>query len=120
LADVFSNFDAADRRLRAPISTDGDAAAVVELAALFSLSLPISNQRAPSDQGCGKGNIHRRHYVQKGNPSFFVVSSVRNERIWYNRCNRSDGYMNCVLIDYPAEKREWDGVVTRTSHTLTK
>jgi hypothetical protein len=22
-------------------------------------------------------------------PSFFVVSSVRNDRIWYNRCNRS-------------------------------
>jgi hypothetical protein len=53
-------------------------------------------------------------------PSFFVVSSVRNERIWYNRCNRSDGYMNCVLINYPAaEKRQWDGVVTRISHTLT-
>jgi hypothetical protein len=53
-------------------------------------------------------------------PSFFVVSSVRNERIWYNRCNRSGGYMNCVLINYPAaEKRQWDGVVTRVSHTLT-
>jgi hypothetical protein len=52
--------------------------------------------------------------------SFFVVSSVRNDRIWYNRCNRSDGYMNCVLINYPAaEKRQWDGVVTRISHTLT-
>ena len=53
-------------------------------------------------------------------PSFFVVSSVRNDRIWYNRCNRSEGYMNCVLINYPAaEKRQWDDVVTRISHTLT-
>jgi hypothetical protein len=27
--------------------------------------------------------------------------------------------MNCVLINYPAaEKRQWDGVVTRISHTL--
>ena len=52
-------------------------------------------------------------------PNFFVVSSIRNDRIWYNRCNRSDGYMNCVLINYPAaEKRQWDGVVTRISHTL--
>jgi hypothetical protein len=53
-------------------------------------------------------------------PSFFVVSSVRNDRIWYNRCNRStDGYMNCILINYPArEKRQWDGVVTRISHSL--
>ena len=25
---------------------------------------------------------------------FFVVSSFRNEKIWYNRCNRSAGYMN--------------------------
>jgi hypothetical protein len=57
-------------------------------------------------------------------PNFFVVSSVRNGRIWYDRCNRSrhgsGGYMNCVLINYPAaEKRQWDEVVTRISHTLT-
>ena len=52
-------------------------------------------------------------------PSFFVVSSIRNDRIWYNRCNRSAGYMNCVLINYPrAEKRQWDSVVTRISRTL--
>ena len=53
-------------------------------------------------------------------PRFFAVSSIRNGRTWYNRCNRSGGYMNCVLINYPAaEKRQWDGVVTRVSHTLT-
>ena len=52
-------------------------------------------------------------------PNYFVVSSIRNDRIWYNRCNRSAGYMNCVLINYPAaEKRQWDQVVTRISHTL--
>jgi hypothetical protein len=52
--------------------------------------------------------------------SFFVVSSIRNGRIWYDRCNRSGDYMNCVLINYPAaEKRRWDEVVTRISHTLT-
>jgi len=51
--------------------------------------------------------------------SFFVVSSVRGDRIWYNRCNRGRGVMNCVLINYPAaEKRQWDGIVTRISHTL--
>jgi hypothetical protein len=50
---------------------------------------------------------------------FFVVSSVRKGRIWYNRCNRTAGYLNCVLINYPAaEKRQWDGIVTRISHTL--
>jgi hypothetical protein len=53
-------------------------------------------------------------------PNFFVVSSFRNGKIWYNRCNRSNDYMNCVLINYPAaEKRQWDDVVTRISHTLT-
>ena len=52
-------------------------------------------------------------------PSFFVVSSIRSDRIWYNRCNRSDGSMNCVMINYPAsEKRQWDRVVTRISHSL--
>jgi hypothetical protein len=52
-------------------------------------------------------------------PNFFVVSSVRNDRIWYDRCNRSQGYMNCVLINYPAsEKQRWDSIVTRVSHTL--
>ncbi|MEH2613725.1 hypothetical protein [Bradyrhizobium sp. AZCC 1693] len=50
---------------------------------------------------------------------FFVVSSIRKYRIWYNRCNRGNGTMNCVLINYPAtEKRQWDSVVTRISHTL--
>jgi hypothetical protein len=52
-------------------------------------------------------------------PNFFVVSSIRGDRIWYNRCNRSNGYMNCVLINYPAaERRQWDHVVARISHTL--
>lgn len=29
-------------------------------------------------------------------PRFFVVSSIRNDRIWYNRCNRAAGVMHCV------------------------
>ena len=54
-------------------------------------------------------------------PSFFAVSSIRKDRIWYNRCNRTVGYMNCIMINYPrAEKRQWDSVVTRISHTLAK
>ena len=29
-------------------------------------------------------------------------------------------YVDCVLINYPAaEKRQWDAVVTRVSHTLS-
>jgi hypothetical protein len=50
---------------------------------------------------------------------FFVVSSIRNGKIWYNRCNFAQRYMNCVLINYPiAEKRQWDNIVTRISNTL--
>jgi hypothetical protein len=52
-------------------------------------------------------------------PRFFVVSSIRDGRIWYNRCNRAARYMQCILINYPAaEKRRWDGVVTRISNSL--
>ena len=69
----------------------------------------LAKQRPPSDI------VYRRV-----TPSFFVVSSFRNGKIWYNRCNRSGAYMNCVLINYPAaEKRQWDEVVTRISHSLT-
>ena len=50
---------------------------------------------------------------------FFAVSSIRNDRVWYNRSNRANGYMNCVLIDYPAaEEHQWDAVVTRISLSL--
>jgi hypothetical protein len=52
-------------------------------------------------------------------PRFFVVSSFRKDKIWYNRCNFAGRYINCVLINYPAaEKQQWDGVVTRISNTL--
>ena len=52
---------------------------------------------------------------------FFAVSSIRNGRTWYNRCNRANEYMNCVLINYPAaEDRQWDAVVTRISLSLTR
>ena len=48
------------------------------------------------------------------------MSSVRGGRIWYNRCNRGDAVMHCVLINYPAaEKRRWDPIVTRISRSLS-
>jgi hypothetical protein len=52
---------------------------------------------------------------------FFAVSSIRNGRTWYNRCNRAPGFMNCVLMNYPAaEDPQWDAVVTRISLSLAK
>jgi hypothetical protein len=56
---------------------------------------------------------------KKVSDRFFVVSSFRNGKIWYNRCNFAGAYANCVLINYPAaEKRQWDGIVTRISNRL--
>ncbi|MCK1719010.1 hypothetical protein [Bradyrhizobium sp. 141] len=50
---------------------------------------------------------------------FFVVSSIKRGTIWYDRCNFSRGYVHCVLVNYPAaEKRQWDRLVTRISHSL--
>lgn len=50
---------------------------------------------------------------------FFAVSSIRDGRTWYNRCNRAGGYMNCILLNYPAaEDRQWDAIVTRISLSL--
>ena len=52
---------------------------------------------------------------------FFVVSSIRNAKIWYNRCNFAGRNIICVLINYPAaEKTRWDAVVTRISNSLSK
>ena len=60
-------------------------------------------------------NIEYRRVTSR----FFVVSSFRGDKIWYNRCNFVGHVVNCVLIDYPAvEKRQWDSVVTRISNTL--
>jgi hypothetical protein len=54
-------------------------------------------------------------------PRFFAVSSIRNGRTWYNRCNQANGYMHCVLINYPAaEERQWDAAVTRISLSLAR
>jgi hypothetical protein len=60
-------------------------------------------------------NIEYRRITSR----FFVVSSVRDQQIWYDRCNFADRFVTCVLINYPAsEKRQWDSVVTRISNTL--
>jgi hypothetical protein len=66
-----------------------------------------------------KKNPPSRIIYKRVTSRFFVASSILNGRIWYNRCNRAAGYMLCVLINYPeAEKRQWDGVVTRISNSL--
>jgi hypothetical protein len=69
----------------------------------------LAKMRPPSDI------VYRRV-----TPNYFVVSSFRKDKIWYDRCNFAGRFMNCVLINYPAaEKRQWDSVVARISDTLT-
>ena len=53
-------------------------------------------------------------------PRFFAVSGYNGDKVWYDRCNFSNGSVHCVLINYPAqEERAWDGIVTRISLSLS-
>jgi hypothetical protein len=85
----------------------------------------LTVQSVPNDAGLSpagflaRKNPPRDIVYQRVTPRFFVVSSFREGKIWYDRCNFTGRFINCVLINYPAaEKRQWDGVVTRISNTL--
>jgi hypothetical protein len=80
----------------------------------------VSNDEGESPRAfLAKRNPPSNIEYQRVTSRFFVVSSVRENKIWYNRCNFVGHVVNCVLINYPAvEKRQWDSVVTRISNTL--
>lgn len=49
---------------------------------------------------------------------FFVMSSIREGRIFYSRCNFALG-IHCIFLEYPqADKLAWDPIVTRVSYSL--
>ncbi|ERR1700760_3737367 len=51
---------------------------------------------------------------------FFVVSGYKRDKVYYSRCNFSQGFVHCVIMNYPAsEEREWDDIVTRISLSLS-
>jgi hypothetical protein len=51
--------------------------------------------------------------------NFFALSGIKDGRILYRRCNFSRGTIHCADLQYPrGEKRAWDGIVTRVSHSL--
>jgi hypothetical protein len=53
-------------------------------------------------------------------PRFFAVSGYKGDKVWYDRCNFSKGFVHCVLISYPApEERAWDDIVTHISLSLS-
>jgi hypothetical protein len=79
----------------------------------------VSNEGLSPARFLAKRNPPSGIVYKKVTNRFFVVSSFRKDKIWYNRCNFAGPYANCVLINYPAaEKRQWDGIVTRISNTL--
>jgi hypothetical protein len=52
---------------------------------------------------------------------FFAVSGVRENMIYYSRCNvsPSGGTLHCFDLQFPAtEKPAWDAIVTRMSRSL--
>ena len=86
----------------------------------------LTVQSVSNDAGYSPGEFLARKNPPPGivykrvTPRFFVVSSVRGDKIWYDRCNFVGSIVNCVLINYPAaEKRQWDSIVTRISYSLT-
>ena len=88
-------------------------------------SADLTVQAVP-DQGLSPAEFLARKNPPSGivykriTPKFFVVSSIKRGAIWYDRCNFSRRYVQCVLINYPAaEKRQWDRIVTRISHSLS-
>ncbi len=98
-----ARFLTADRRANLTVQSLGNEAN--DTPATF-----LAKKRPPSDI------VYRRV-----TPNFFVVSSFRNDLIWYNRCNFGGRSITCVLINYPAaEKKRWDAVVTRISNSLSK
>jgi hypothetical protein len=54
--------------------------------------------------------------------SFFAVSAVKEDTVYYSRCNfsrRSGSTIHCFDLKYPAqEERDWDDIVTRISRSL--
>jgi hypothetical protein len=79
-----------------------------------------------NDDGYSPANYLRRYLTEppsqidyrRVTPTFFAVSKVGGDRIFYRRCNFADA-IHCVELAYPKnEKRTWDPIVTRISRSL--
>ena len=81
-------------------------------------SVPNSDNDSPA-RFLAKRRPPRHIQYQRITPRFFAVSSDKGNRVWYDRCNVSQRFVHCVLINYPvSEKRDWDDIVTRISLSL--
>jgi len=91
-------------------------------AQLTIYSLPNASHDTP------RSYLERQLLIDRGklqyrrvSDRFFAISSIRNEKTFYSRCNfsRRDGPMRCIYLEYPAaETHAWDGIVTRISRSL--
>ena len=62
----------------------------------------------------------RRVEYERITPRFLALSTAKAGRIFYTRCNFGRSrIIHCFEVAYPArDKRAWDSVVTRMSHSL--
>jgi hypothetical protein len=80
---------------------------------------PISSDVSPA-AFLARENPPPNIQYKRVTPRFFAVSSYKGDKVWYDRCNFSNGLVHCVLINYPArEERAWDDIVTRISLSLS-
>jgi hypothetical protein len=114
-ADLFSTPERAETG-HAFITRDGRAR-------IHMYSMPNPKALAPAE-------FMRQHFpanrsvltYDRVSRNFFAISTRLNGMIVYMRCNfsgASGGALHCVDIRYPErEKRAWDGIVTRISHSV--
>ncbi|TYL82170.1 hypothetical protein FXB40_47290 [Bradyrhizobium rifense] len=82
-------------------------------------TVPNTGHDSPASFLAKKDPPSRIQY-KRVTPRFFVVSSYKGDKVWYDRCNFSGRLVHCVLINYPAEEEhDWDDIVTRISLSLT-
>ena len=82
----------------------------------------IPNNRGESPAQFARRADSRREKLdyKRVTRNFIAASTIRNGRVLYRRCNFArDRMIHCVDLRYPrADKRAFDGIVTRMSLAL--
>ena len=85
-------------------------------------SLPNERHDTPRSYLAGHLAVDRNQLTYRRIASaFFAMSGVKDDSIFYTRCNFEDvnGRIRCVYLEYPKEeKKAWVGIVTRISRSL--
>jgi len=90
-------------------------------ARLHVFTLPNERRASPSEfiRRTVKNQGERLSYKRVTN-RFLVFSAAQGDLILYRRCNFVASGIHCFDVRYPqAEKRAWDGPVTRMSFSLS-